>query len=67
MATIRVDREACCGNGMCFAIAPEVFDLGDDGAVVLIDPKLTPQNEAAVGQAIANCPTGAIEVEGESS
>ncbi|MFJ9381232.1 ferredoxin [Streptomyces sp. NPDC101455] len=63
MATIRVDREACCGNGMCVALAPDVFDLDDDGVVVLLDPTATAQNEAAVAQAIACCPTAVITLD----
>ncbi|QSE90653.1 ferredoxin [Rhodococcus pseudokoreensis] len=64
LATIRVDRDVCCGNGMCFALAPEVFDLDDDAGVVkLLDPTLTPENRAAVEQAVACCPTAAIEIE----
>ncbi|WP_052069985.1 ferredoxin [Streptacidiphilus albus] len=31
MIRVEIDREACLGVGQCSAIAPEVFNLGDDG------------------------------------
>jgi len=61
--TIRADREACCGNGMCVALAPGIFDLDDDGVVTVLDPAVTEQNEQVVKETVANCPTAAITVE----
>ena len=29
---IKVDREVCQGNARCFALAPEVYTLDDEGA-----------------------------------
>jgi ferredoxin len=60
---IRADREACCGNGMCAALAPEIFGLDDDGIVTVLDPAVTGQNEQLVGEVVASCPTAAITVE----
>ncbi|WP_083254997.1 ferredoxin [Amycolatopsis orientalis] len=32
---IIVDREKCTGLGICESLAPEVFEIDDDGALVL--------------------------------
>lgn len=61
LTALRVDRERCIGAGMCVLTAPEVFDQdGDDGRV--IGPALAPgpDQEAAVREAVHNCPAGAI-------
>ena len=34
MKKIIVDRERCTGLGVCESIAPEVFEVGNDGSVV---------------------------------
>jgi ferredoxin len=63
MATIRVNRSTCCGNGMCFAVAPGSFDLGDDGIVVVLEPAVTAESRPAVEHAMAVCPTASISIE----
>jgi ferredoxin len=38
---IQLDQEKCQGHSRCYALAPEVFDVDDEGfAVVLIDGEL---------------------------
>ncbi|WP_039801017.1 ferredoxin [Nocardia araoensis] len=34
---IIADRTVCAGHGMCEALAPEVFQVGEDGIVVPAD------------------------------
>lgn len=62
-AIIRIDKEKCLGCGSCFATAPEVFAIDDDGkAKVLITQT---EDDALIEQAnMAKdmCPNGAIEV-----
>jgi ferredoxin len=60
VGTIHVDREACCGNGMCVALAPEWFDLDENGVVVLLAPNVTAEQVDTIDRAAANCPTAAI-------
>jgi ferredoxin len=55
-----VDHDRCEGNAVCLGIAPDIFDLDDeDYAVVKIDPVPADQ-EAAVEQAIHECPRAAL-------
>ncbi|GAA2985738.1 ferredoxin [Streptosporangium longisporum] len=60
---ITVDTTLCCGAGQCVLLAPDVFDQGeDDGIVVLLDPAPAGPLHAAVREAAAVCPTGAISL-----
>jgi ferredoxin len=61
---IRVDRERCQGHSRCYSLAPEVFDVDDDGfAFVLIEGDLPTELEENAALAVANCPERAISVE----
>ncbi len=57
---IELDVERCSSLGMCESVAPEVFEVGDDGALVIHD--LTPPEDrrALMEEACAACPTGAL-------
>jgi ferredoxin len=58
-----VDLSMCDLHGLCVERAPEVFQIGDDGALhVLID---TPPEglRSKVAAAVRECPTGAISIE----
>ncbi|MET9341417.1 ferredoxin [Nonomuraea sp. NPDC003804] len=58
---IDVDRERCCGAGMCALTVETVFDQNeDDGRVILLEPVPPPEHEAAVRRAATLCPSGAI-------
>lgn len=62
MKKIDVNSPACIGAGMCTAAALTVFDLGEDGLVVLNDPSGDVPDDMAesVDNAIAVCPAQAI-------
>jgi ferredoxin len=61
---IRVDLDRCQGHSRCYSLAPEVFDVDDEGfAVVLIDGEVPAELEASATLAIANCPERAISEE----
>ena len=52
----------CIACGLCIDACPEVFDMGDEFAVVLLD--VVPEgHEEAVRLAAAECPTEAIILE----
>ena len=60
---IVASREICKGHGQCELFAPDVFEVGDDGLVVLKVDQIDASEEDAVNEAIIHCPTGAIWVE----
>jgi ferredoxin len=60
MARVEVDRTTCTALGICESLASDVFEVGDDGElVVLLDPVPADQLDA-VRDAVAGCPTGAL-------
>jgi ferredoxin len=60
---VHVDREKCQGHNRCYAIAPEVFDVDDEGnAFELNDGVVPPALEEKARLAAANCPEFAIVV-----
>lgn len=57
---IKVDFELCESNGLCEAMAPDVFELDDDDFLQLHAEHTTPENEDDVRRAVAACPRAAI-------
>ena len=60
---ITVDFDLCESNGLCEAMAPEVFELDDDDFLQLHAEETTPENLEAVKRAVAACPRAAITLE----
>jgi ferredoxin len=59
---IEVDWGLCESNGVCMGIIPEVFQLGDDDMLTVLQPEVTPENEARVRDAVRQCPRQAISI-----
>jgi ferredoxin len=60
---IHVDLNVCQGHGQCEDVAPDLFEVRDDGyAHVLVDEVLNPDARARAQQAARRCPTEAIEL-----
>lgn len=57
---IQVDRDTCDGFGNCVAAAPEVFELDDDGLVVLKMAEAEDDRADEIRRAAYDCPTEAI-------
>ncbi len=60
---IKVDFDLCESNGLCEAMAPEVFELDEDDYLVLKTEETTPENLENVERAVAACPRAAISLE----
>jgi ferredoxin len=57
---VSVDDERCRGHGVCCAICPDVFALGEDGYAVVRRPEVPAELEEAVRDAVDSCPEHAI-------
>lgn len=57
---IRTDKELCMGSGNCHFLAPESFDLGDDGRVQVLETATS--EEGRLRRVTEGCPVGAISV-----
>jgi ferredoxin len=60
MSRIEVDRERCVGSGTCEALAPDVFEVDDDGALLVHRPQPAAAELDGVEDAVQACPTRAL-------
>jgi ferredoxin len=58
-----VDFSICDLHGLCVETAPEVFQIGDDGALHVVNETPAEDLRAKVRAAVRDCPTGAISIE----
>jgi ferredoxin len=59
-----VDLTICDLHGLCVDAAPEVFQIGDDGNLHVLDEAPPETLREKVQKAARECPTGAITIEG---
>jgi ferredoxin len=57
---VHVNSQICAGFGICLGIAPELFELHDDGYAVVLVSEVKPEDEDAVRRAASQCPSQAI-------
>lgn len=58
-----VNMNRCESNALCMGIAPDIFHLGDDDNLVLLNEHPDESRRAEVLEAIRQCPKQAISVE----
>lgn len=58
-----VDYGKCTGLGICESLAPDFFEVNDDGDLELLKEDITPDELQAVEEAVAGCPTEALSIE----
>lgn len=59
---IVVDRDKCSGLGMCEAEAPDLFEVQDDGSLVVLNDNPSEDQRAAAEAAVESCPTEALTI-----
>jgi ferredoxin len=52
------------GSGTCEALAPEVFEVDDDGVLVLLREEPADDELSDVRDAVTACPTRALALDG---
>ena len=60
---IVVDRVKCTGLGICESLAPDVFEVNDDGDLELKAEQVPDGLLSDVEAAVAGCPTEALRLE----
>ena len=61
---VRVDATLCQGHNRCYALAPDLFVLDDDGFSTAIgDGMVPPDREEAAELAADNCPEMAVLID----
>jgi len=58
---VRIE-DTCTACGLCVDTCPEVFEMGDEMAQIIID-EVPDEHKDAVQQAVDECPVEAIVVE----
>lgn len=61
---IVADRDTCEGLGMCEAMAPDFFEVGDDGIVQVHDEQPGDEHRQDVAAAVDACPVLALRLQG---
>ena len=64
MPKLTADLELCQGYGNCVVAAGDVYDLDDEGKVVLLTDTIAEQDRARVAEAARGCPVSALGVTG---
>ncbi|MFG1641733.1 ferredoxin [Amycolatopsis sp. NPDC049252] len=59
---IEADLGKCDGLGMCEAMAPDFFEVGDDGTVVVLDERPGEEHRQDVAAAVDSCPVLALKL-----
>ena len=62
MTRVEVDRDRCASTGGCEAVLPEVFEIGDDGELQILQPQPPEELLTDVRKAVDACPTRALRL-----
>jgi len=58
---VKIDHDLCSGDGICADLCPEVFEMEDDKAKVIVED--VPEDaEEDCRDAADSCPEGCIEI-----
>ncbi len=63
MPRLVADIEMCQGYANCVTGAPDVYDIDDDGTVVLLMEEIPEAERARVAEAADSCPVSALSIE----
>jgi ferredoxin len=59
-----VDYDVCASTGTCMRIAPEIFEVRDDGFLYVLQEEPPEELRPKAEEAAEMCPTAAITIEG---
>ena len=58
-----VDRDLCESHARCVEAAPDVFEIGDDDEMHVLDSDPGEEQRRAVETAVVNCPRQALSLQ----
>lgn len=58
-----INKDACIGCGACQAVAPTVFEIGEEGTAEVKSIEINEEMEDEVKDAVEGCPTSAISID----
>jgi len=59
---IRIDKARCAGNARCWAIAPEIYPLDDEGYIAIEEIEVPAGQEDLARRGARACPERVIEI-----
>ncbi len=59
-----VDFDKCKSNAVCMGVAPDVFEVRDDGYLYILQEEPPEELRPKMMEAAQSCPTGAITIVG---
>ncbi|MFE4503233.1 ferredoxin [Rhodococcus sp. NPDC056743] len=65
MAILKANLELCQGYANCVVAADDVYDMDDDGVVVLLKTRVDESDRQRVETAAKSCPANALWLEDE--
>lgn len=57
---VEVDKDVCIGCGLCPSIAPDLFEMGDDGKAHTITSDVPAGLQDEAKESESSCPVNAI-------
>jgi ferredoxin len=63
MIKIRAVKSACAGHARCAAVAPDVFDLDDDGYIAFEEKTVGDELETQVRRGVRACPERVLSID----
>jgi ferredoxin len=60
---VSVNFDLCSSNAVCMGIAPEIFEVRDDGFLYILNENPGPEFDEKLREAVASCPNSAISLE----
>jgi ferredoxin len=62
MKCVTVDFDKCTGLGICESLAPDFFEVNDDGELIVLKETIGDSELQEVEEAVAGCPTEALKI-----
>ncbi len=59
---VEVDRARCTGHGICESVAPDVFEVRDDGSLRIADADRPGSDRVRMMSAVTQCPAAALRL-----
>jgi ferredoxin len=59
---VQVDVDKCTGHGICESVADDVFEVDDDGLLVIDHDKAAASDRDRLQQAVIQCPAAALRL-----
>ena len=58
------DFDKCTGLGLCESLAPDFFEVQDDGSLMVLRETFDESERSSLEEAVRSCPTEALSLRG---